>query len=66
MTPGRLVEISHASGAPWHFIVNKARTSTAFGLRIPDEVIVERFKFHKVSIGAEPKRGEPREDTPFA
>jgi uncharacterized phage-associated protein len=65
MTPGRLVDISHAKGAPWHFIVDKARTSLAFGLRISDDVILERFKHHKVSIGHFPVIGEPSEDTPF-
>ncbi|HEV2604186.1 MAG TPA: Panacea domain-containing protein [Microvirga sp.] len=36
LTPGRLVEISHAKNAPWDFIVHKGRTSVAFGMRIPD------------------------------
>ena len=66
VTPGRLVEISHAVGAPWHFIVDKARTSMAFGMRIPDDVIVARFKYHKVSVGQYPVTGEPVEDAPFA
>ena len=65
MTPGRLVEISHAAGAPWFFVVNKARTSMAFGLRITDDVILEYFKHHKVPIGLTPNVGEPSEDTPF-
>jgi hypothetical protein len=29
-------------------------------------VILDRFKFHKVSVGAVPVAGEPIEDTPFA
>jgi uncharacterized phage-associated protein len=66
LTPGRLVEISHARSAPWQFIVEKARTSMAFGMRIPDDIIVDRFKYHKVSVGPEPLKGEPSEDTPFA
>ncbi|UYN94701.1 MAG: SocA family protein [Enhydrobacter sp.] len=66
MTPGRLVEISHAFGSPWWYIVQQARVSTAFGLRIPDSVILERFRFHKVSVGVEPAHGEPSEDAPFA
>jgi uncharacterized phage-associated protein len=65
MTPGRLVDISHARNAPWDFVANKARTSMAFGMRIPDNVIVERFRYHKVSIGPSPSIGEPSEDTPF-
>lgn len=66
LTPGRLVEISHATGAPWHFVVDQARASMAFGLRISDTLILERFKHHKVSVGAQPAKGEPGEDAPFA
>lgn len=66
LTPGRLVEISHAKGAPWDFIVDKGRTSLAFGLRISDDVILERFKHHKISVGRSPILGEPGEDTPLA
>ena len=65
LSPGRLVDISHAKGSPWDFVVDKARTSVAFGLRIPDNVVVERFRYHKVSVGDLPKAGEPSEDTPF-
>jgi uncharacterized phage-associated protein len=65
LTPGRLVEVSHAKAAPWQFIVDKARTETILGLRITDDVILERFKFHKVSIGSEPRHGEPSEEAPF-
>lgn len=66
LTPGRLVEVSHAKGSPWHFVVGEARHTMAFGLRISDNVILERFKFHKVAVGPEPGAGEPCEDSPFA
>ena len=66
MTPGRLVELSHATGAPWHFVVDKARTSTAFGMRIRDSVILSLFKKHKVLVGLVPEKGEPLEDKQFA
>ncbi|MGE8134858.1 type VI toxin-antitoxin system SocA family antitoxin [Novosphingobium subterraneum] len=65
LSPGRLVDLSHAKNSPWHFVVDKARTEVAFGLRIPDDVILDRFKYHKVSIGIAPVSGEPSEDTPF-
>lgn len=65
MSPGRLVDLSHAKGSPWDYIVDKSRTSVAFGLQIPDNVIVDRFQYHKVSVGIEPKAGEPCDDTPF-
>jgi len=66
LTPGRLVDISHAKEAPWRFIVDKSRTGVAYGLRITDNVIAERFKHHKVSVGDAPSIGEPGEDTPPA
>lgn len=66
MNAGSLVDISHATGAPWHFIVAKARASMAFGMRIPDDIIAKRFKFHKVAIGPAASTGEPGEDAPFA
>ena len=65
MTPGRLVEVSHAKNAPWRYIVDKARAETILGLRIPNDVILSRFKYHKVSIGSEPRHGEPSEECPF-
>lgn len=66
LSAGRLVDISHAKDSPWAFIVNKAQTEVAFGLRIPDNIIKERFRYHKVSVSDAPKAGEPDEDTPFA
>jgi len=66
LTPGRLVEISHASKAPWAFIKQKGEKGIALGFRIPDDVILERFKFHKVFVDETPRYGEPVEDTPLA
>lgn len=66
MTVGRLVEISHAKGAPWDVVVQDGKSNMAFGLRIGDNLIQERFKFHKVSVGNTPATGEPNEDAPFA
>lgn len=65
MTPGRLVEISHAKAAPWQFIVDKSQNETIVGLRIANDIILARFKYHKVSIGSEPRHGEPKEEAPF-
>lgn len=66
LSPGRLVDLSHAKNSPWHYIVDKARTDVALGMRIPDNVIQERFHHHKVSAGETPRAGEPENDTPFA
>lgn len=66
MSAGRLVDLSHAEGAPWDVVVHKSRTDIAFGMRIPDSIIADRFGRHKVSIGLKPRIGEPCEDAPFA
>lgn len=67
LSPGRLVDLAHAKGSPWDIVVHKARTGVAFGMRIPNDVISERFRHHKVSIDASPRAGEPpSDDTPFA
>ena len=63
---GRLVDIAHAKGAPWEFIVRKSENSVVFGMRIPDDVIVAKFKHHMVSVGDAPRVGEPSEDSPLA
>ncbi len=34
-SPGRLIDISHASKGPWATVVNKSKTSVALGMRIP-------------------------------
>ena len=65
LSPGRLVDISHAKHGPWWTTVNKAETSIAVGLRISDTVTRECFKFQKVSVGLESRVGEPDEDSPI-
>lgn len=65
LSPGRLVDISHAPRGPWATVVNKAKTSVSLGMRIPDSVTVECFKYQKVSVGLESRVGEPNEDSPF-
>lgn len=65
LSPGRLVDIAHAPRGPWASVVNKAKTSVALGLRIPDSVTLERFKYQKVSVGPQTRVGDPHEDTPL-
>ncbi|WP_112795590.1 type VI toxin-antitoxin system SocA family antitoxin [Rhizobium sp. SYY.PMSO] len=63
---GRLVDLSHAKDSPWWYVVEQGRAGVAFGMRISDSVIADRFRHHKVSVGPEPLSGEPLDDTPFA
>ena len=65
MPPGSMVDVTHAKNGPWDFIVGKSRHSVVLGMRIPDDVISERFKNHVMSVNATTIGDEPREDTPF-
>lgn len=62
---GRLIDLSHAPNGPWAAVVKQARESVALGLRIPDNVTRERFRYLKVPVGPETRAGNPHEDTPF-
>lgn len=66
LTARQLVSISHAPRAPWHFVIERAKSSASLGLRIPNDAILERFKFHAMSIGSVPAEGDPGEDAPPA
>jgi uncharacterized phage-associated protein len=65
MTAGRLVDIAHATGGAWDYVVKSAETGANIGLRIPDEVIVTRQGRLKVSVSPTPRVGEPSEDAPL-
>lgn len=65
-SPWYLEELSHAKGAPWDIVVNKARNCMAFGMRIPDTVIFESFRLHKVALDGSSRIRDEGEDSPFA
>ena len=45
-----LLDISHARGGPWHFVMAKAEHSPVVGMRITDDIIIERFRRHVVGV----------------
>lgn len=65
LSAGRLVDVTHAVGGPWHHVVSASKSGANIGLRIPDEVIVERYGRQKVSVTDAPRVGEPNEDSPI-
>lgn len=68
MRPFDLVNLSHAKGSPWDFVTERAKTAMVFGMRIPDSLIIERFKHHKLSLSNSPPGDELNglgEDAPF-
>ena len=64
--PASLVAIAHAKNSPWDFIVERARRRESISTRIPNDVIRERFRFHKVAVSAEIEPEVPDENSPFA
>jgi uncharacterized phage-associated protein len=63
---GQLVRLSHARDGPWDVVSKAAQTKTSIGLRISNDLIAERFQYHKLSSCNLVDVGEPDEDTPLA
>ena len=63
MTPGRLIDLSHAPRSPWDAATKCDEGGRKYGVRISNSDIRNLFKFHKVSIGAIPRVGEPNEES---
>ena len=65
LSPGSLIDVTHAKDGPWDYIVRRSRHSVVLGMRIPDEVISERFKNHLMSVNETAPMDGPHEDSPF-
>ena len=65
LSPGSMVDVTHAKNGPWDFIVGKSKNSVVLAMRIPDDVISERFKNHLIPVNAKTPRDGPHEDIPF-
>jgi uncharacterized phage-associated protein len=65
LTAGQLVRLSHARDGPWHVISKTAQSQSTIGLRISNDLIADRFQFHKLSTCSLIDAGEPSEDTPL-
>jgi uncharacterized phage-associated protein len=66
LTAGQLVRLSHARDGPWDIVSKTAQSRSTIGLRISNELIADRFQFHKLSTCNLIDAGEPGEDTPLA
>ena len=65
-SPSNLVAVSHAKNAPWRFVVDRAGRRESISLRIPNEIIRERFRHHAISLSGDKEGDIPDENTPFA
>lgn len=64
MSPGQLVDLSHAPKSPWDKVTILDDGGRRYGARISNDDIKNLFKFHKISIGSAAKIGEPSEESP--
>ena len=64
LSAGALIDVTHAKGGPWDFIVKRSEHSIVLGMRIPDDVISERFKNHVRSLNATTPTDGPHEILP--
>lgn len=62
MSPGRLVELSHAKNSPWDVVTWHGSRRT-WGARLDNDLIRRHYRFHKRSVG-EPADGEDFEEHP--
>jgi uncharacterized phage-associated protein len=61
----QLVAMSQAKGGPWHMVVERVSSLLSLNLRISDDMIAERSRYHKVAITDDLSMAEPTLDQPF-
>jgi uncharacterized phage-associated protein len=64
-TASELVALTHAKNGPWDCVVTAAAESANMGLRISDNVILERFKYHWFGEKQNLNGEEPNDDRPL-
>ncbi len=62
---GQLVELTHKRDGPWDYVVKSAANQANMGLRISNEIIMERFKYHWFGAKNELKEKEPSDEKPI-
>lgn len=60
-----LVAMTQAKGGPWYMVVERAFGLLSLNLRIPDDMITERSRYHKVAITDDLSMAGPTLDQPF-
>lgn len=64
LPPGRLIALSHARQSPWDILTRDRDGSRQYGLRITDDLLRERFKYHKIPVHDIRETGGPDEESP--
>ena len=66
LSPSALRNLSHIPNGPWDTVWNKGETSVTLGNRIPDKIILDRYRIIPQAKQAENKGFDGYEATPFA
>lgn len=66
MTASQLVNLSHAPGGPWHEVLRRSKREHMLGLRISNEAIRERYRYHWLGVERLNSEQELTEDAPLA
>jgi uncharacterized phage-associated protein len=61
----QLIDLSHASNAPWDQTLKRVSNEITLGTRISNDVIKEWFQRHKIDIGSTSRLGSPLKDAPL-
>jgi uncharacterized phage-associated protein len=61
----QLIDLSHASEAPWDQTIKRVSSDIALGTRISNDVIKSWFQRHKIDIGSTSRSGGPLKDAPL-
>jgi len=62
----QLVDLTHAKEGPWDYVVRNAEVQANLGFRIPDRIVLQRFRHHWGVMRHAEGPDEPDEDQPFA
>jgi uncharacterized phage-associated protein len=64
MEAHRLVGLSHARNSPWDILTRTENGDRQYGSRISNDIIKERFHFHKISISNDMDSGDDYYEQP--
>jgi uncharacterized phage-associated protein len=67
LTDFQLVRLSHAQNGPWDIVMKRSKSQKLIGLKIPNELILQEFRNHKLPSHIMDEKGElnGEEDTPL-
>lgn len=60
--PVKLVELTHRENSPWDYVVKSASNKANMGLKIRNDIIMERFKYLWFGVNGDLKGKKPHDE----